>query len=142
MPNIRIRFAAGLFALLVPAAAQAADKEKAAALGTSVEMPYLIAPLSDGDRLLAYAYIAGKVVGSSPSAAIEIRAKIAFIQDAFVRDVNQSPIGKADDPKAIDTDRLKTRLLADARRVMGAGKVKNFEIIQIQVSPYRQSAGG
>ena len=108
-------------ALLIAAPAFAA--EKAGDPGTNVEMPFLIAPMTKDDRLLGYTYISSKLVASSQSAALEIRDKIAFIQDAFVRDVNAAPVSLAADPTAVDAKALAARLVADARKVVGASKV-------------------
>jgi hypothetical protein len=100
-------------------------------------MPYLIAPLSDGNTLVAYAYVSCKIVGTSQATALEIRGKIPFIQDAFVRDVNASSIGKPDDPMAVDNTVLQPRLLALVKKVMGPGKVADLKLIQVQVTPMR-----
>ncbi|HUB85257.1 MAG TPA: hypothetical protein VL971_06150 [Rhizomicrobium sp.] len=120
----------------IPATALEASAKKGPAEpapGSSVEMPYLIAPLTDGDTLVAYAYISSKVVASSPGGAIDVRDKIAFIQDAFVRDVNRASIGKADAPLTVDRDTLATRLLADAQKVMKPGAVVGVQIIDVQI---------
>jgi hypothetical protein len=122
-----------ILGFLVPAAA-----EKAREPGTAVEMPYLIAPMVIDERLVAYAYISSKVVAASPSAAILIRDKLAFIQDAYVRDVNGLPIAKADDPKTVDMPGLAARLLADARRIVGQDKVSSVEIIRVQFAPLKE----
>jgi hypothetical protein len=113
-----------LLSALQPAqAAGAVAAEKEGPPGTNVEMPFLIAPMSKDGKLLGYAYILGKLVASTQSAAIDVRDKLAFIQDAFVRDVNGAPIGKTDDPTQVDIDLLKARLTADARRIVGQDKV-------------------
>jgi hypothetical protein len=105
--------------------------------GTSVEMPYLIAPVVVDGALTANAYISNKVIATSPAATIVVRDKLAFIQDAYVRDVNSTPIGKPSDPATVDVPALTQRLLADAKRVAGAGQVDTVEIIRVQVSPLR-----
>jgi hypothetical protein len=125
-----------LFAGLQTATAEEAKKPDAA-VGTSVEMPYLIAPLSDANTLLGYAYVSCKIVGASQAAALEIRGKVPFIQDAFVRDVNASTIGKPDDPLAVDNATLEPRMLALAKKVMGPGKVVDLKLIQVQIVPMR-----
>jgi len=125
--------ALALAAMLMPLGLHAADKPKEEP-GTHVEMPFLIAPMSEDGKLQGYAYISSKLVSSSPGASVEIRDKLAFIQDAFVRDVNAAPIGKVSDPKSVDTALLGARLLADARRVVGASKVVSIEFTQIQFS--------
>jgi len=126
-----------LLALLVPPAAAATVKEGPP--GTNVEMPYLIAPMSKDAKLLGYAYISSKMVTSSASAAIAVRDKLAFIQDAFVRDVNREPIGKADDPTAVDRDVLNERLVAAAQRIVGNDKVVGMVFIAVQYAPLHPS---
>lgn len=123
-----------LLGLAAPAVA-----DKAPEPGTAVEMPYLIAPMVIEDRLVAYAYISSKVVASSPSAAILVRDRLAFIQDAYVRDVNGLSIAKADDAKSVDMPGLAARLLADARRIVGQDKVSSVEIVRVQFAPLRES---
>jgi hypothetical protein len=108
--------------------------------GTSVEMPYLIAPVVVDGALTANAYVSSKVIASSPTASIVVRGKLPFIQDAYVRDVNATPIGKADNPGTVDLPALTARLLADAKRVAGANFVSAVEIIRIQVSPLHPGA--
>ena len=121
-----------LMVLAMPA--MAAEKEtsaKAGAPGTNVDMPFLMAPLTDADgKLSGYAYISSRLTATSDAGASWVRDKIAFIQDAFVRDVNAA----ADRHLRRSGDRgqcrrLQARLLADARQVMGAGKVASIAII-------------
>jgi hypothetical protein len=118
-----MRIPATLAIVLALCAAPALADEKAGDPGTNVEMPFLIAPMSKDGKLLGYSYITSKLVASSQSAALDIRNKVAFIQDAFVRDVNAAPVSKTADPTAVDTASLADRLVADARRVVGAAKV-------------------
>ena len=104
--------------------------------GTNVDMPFLMAPMTGADgKLSGYAYIATRVTAVSESFAIGIRDKLAFIQDAFVRDVNGAGVSKADDPAAVDQVALIARLTNDAKKVMGPGKVASVSIVQIQVAP-------
>jgi hypothetical protein len=65
-------------------------------------------------------------VATSQSAALEIRDKIAFIQDAFVRDVNATPVATPANATTVDMAALSARLVADARRVVGAAKVSRI----------------
>ncbi len=136
-----------MLGLMLPVPAYSAGAAASSAQpGTSVEMPFLIAPISIEDRLEGYAYISSKVVAATPSAAIEVRDKLAFIQDAYVRDVNGAPVTKSGDPKTVDVALLVSRLLADAKRVVGAEKVVGITITQVQVAPLRSNgeteAGG
>lgn len=126
-------FLAALLVCATPALAGEAAREP----GTSVEMPYLIAPVVVNGELVANAYVSSKVVADTPAATIVVRDKLPFIQDAFVRDVNAQPIGKASDPSTVDVPALAARLLADARRVVGPGLVDSVQIIRVQMSPLR-----
>jgi len=128
------RLIAAVMLVSLPAFAAETPK-KAEEPGTHVEMPFLIAPMSADGKLLGYAYISSKLLSSSQSASVEIREKLAFIQDAFVRDVNTAPIGKASDAESVDEPMLAQRLVADARRVVGASKVVSIEFKQIQFAP-------
>ncbi|MDE2630479.1 MAG: hypothetical protein KGM97_05765, partial [Alphaproteobacteria bacterium] len=125
--------------LLCTVAAAPAAAPKEGAPGTNVEMPFLIAPMSKDGKLLGYAYISSKTVASSQSAAIAVREKLAFIQDAFVRDVNTRSISKADDPTAIDTALLNARLLAAAKRIVGGDKVVRIVFTAAQFAPLHPS---
>src|SRR5437868_13317599 len=108
---------------LVAFSGSAALAEKAGDPGTNVEMPFLIAPMTKDGTLLGYAYISSHLVAASSSAALEIRDKMAFIQDAFVRDVNAAPVGLASDPTQVNVPLLTGRLVNDAAKVLGPGKV-------------------
>jgi len=118
-----------------PAPMTGAGVLKEPTAGSSVVMPYLIAPVVAGDKLLAYAYVSSLIISPSPSAAVEIRNQTPFIQDAYVRDVNATPIGKASDPQTVDADALAARMLADARRIVGMDKVIGVRIVQVQMRP-------
>jgi hypothetical protein len=133
-----------LFALAMPAVAAEAAKPKAdngpdkgeGAPGTNVEMPYLIAPMTGADgKLSGYAYISTRLTATSDINALAVRDRLAFVQDAFVRDVNGPGISKKDDPATVDQPALAERLLGDAKRVMGAGKVASLAITLVQIAP-------
>ncbi len=130
-----------LMVLAMPA--MAAEKEtsaKAGAPGTNVDMPFLMAPLTDADgKLSGYAYVSSRLTATSDAGAGLVRDKIPFIQDAFVRDVNAAEIATSGDPATVDNPALAARLLADARRVMGAGKVASIAITQVQIAPLHPS---
>ncbi|MDE3114355.1 MAG: hypothetical protein KGL26_02030 [Pseudomonadota bacterium] len=131
-----------LLAGILSSPGRAADAPKPAAAnnpppGTSVEMPILIAPMVVDGNLLAYAYVTSIIVATSPPAAVEVRARVPFIQDAFVRDVNGPSIVDKNTPDQVDKAALGTRLLATARRVVGPGKVAEVRISAIKISPMR-----
>jgi hypothetical protein len=79
------------------------------------------------------------LVASSPSGSIAVREKLAFIQDAFVRDVNAEPICKPDDPRAVDETLLNARLVAIAKRIVGNDKVVSMVFIAVQFAPLHPS---
>ncbi len=126
--------------LAVPALAAEKDTAKGGAPGTNVDMPFLMAPLTDADGNLSdYAYVSSRLTATSAAGAFEVRDKIAFIQDAFVRDVNGASVAAAGDPPKLDNPALEARLLADARRIMGKGTVASIAIVQVQVAPLHPS---
>jgi hypothetical protein len=130
------------FACCLANAASAGEGDKKPAKpepGTSVEMPFLMAPMSQDGSLLGYSYIASKLICSSPAACNLVRQKLAFIQDAFVREVNLKPVALASDPKVVDKDLLNARLTAAAKRIVGADKVQNMTFMEIKFSPLHRS---
>ncbi len=102
--------------------------------GSTVDMPYLIAPVVVDGTLFANAYVTSQIVATSAAATIVVRDKLPFIQDAFVRDVNAIPIGKPADPSTVDVPALSVRLLADARRIVGPGLIDSVHIVRVQMS--------
>jgi hypothetical protein len=133
---MRLPATALLFAVLaVPALAADGEPTKGKP-GTNVEMPYLMAPMTGADgKLSGYAYISTLLTATSDTNALGVRDKLAFIQDAFVRDVNGASVARTDNADAVDQPALAARLLADARGIMGAGKVASVAIVQVQIAP-------
>lgn len=124
--------------LAVPAWAEGGHggkAEKKPEPGTSVEMPFLVAPMAQDGNLLGYSYISSRLVCSSPSACIDVRQKLAFIQDAFVRDVNARPIAQTANPKDVNKELLNSRLTAAAKRIVGNSKVKGMLFLEIKFMP-------
>jgi hypothetical protein len=106
--------------------------------GTNVEMPYLMAPMTNADgKLAGYAYLSTRLTATSEAYALAVRDKLPFIQDAMVRDVNGASITTPDDLEKVDILGVEKRLLTDAANVMGAGKVKVITICTVNISPLR-----
>lgn len=127
-----------LLALTAPAFAAdgAPPEQKKGAPGTNVEMPYLMAPMNGADgKLDGYAYIQTLLTATSDINALAVRDKLAFIQDAFVRDVNGPSVASAADPANVDQPKLVARLLADAKRIMGGNRVAAISITSVQNAP-------
>lgn len=116
------------------------EGDKGGAPGTNIDMPFLMAPMTGADgKLSGYAYISSRLTANSDVSANQARDKIAFIQDAFVRDVNAKEIATSGDPAMVDNTALQARLLADARKVVGAKKLVSISIMQVQIAPLRPS---
>ena len=104
--------------------------------GTNVDMPFLMAPMTNANgKLAGYAYLSTRLTASSEANALVVRDKLPFIQDAMVRDVNGAAITTHDDLEKVDIAGTERRLLADASKVMGAGKVKVLTICSVNISP-------
>ena len=104
--------------------------------GTNVDMPYLMAPLTDADgKLSGYAYLSTRLTATSEGVGTQVRDKLPFIQDAMVRDVNNTGVTTADDLEKVDVPAVEKRLLADAVKVMGPGKVKVITVCSVNIAP-------
>lgn len=104
--------------------------------GTNVDMPYLMAPMTDTDgKLSGYAYLSTRLTAMSDANALLVREKLPFIQDAMVRDINATTIATSEDPEKVDVPAMERRLLADAAKVMGAGKVKLITVCSVNIAP-------
>jgi hypothetical protein len=107
---------------------------KKGAPGNNVENPFVMAPMTDADgKLTGYAYISSITVATNQSAALAIREKLAFLQDAFIRNVNAAPVSDPHEPGHVDVPAVQTRLTADAKKIMGA-QVKSVLVCSIQIS--------
>jgi hypothetical protein len=103
--------------------------------GTNVDMPFLMAPLTNADgKLTGYAYISSRLTATSEAAVTDVREKLPFIQDLAVRDMNGAGVAVPDDPEKVDIAGVEARLLADARKVMGAGKIKQVMVCTVQIA--------
>lgn len=103
--------------------------------GSAVEMPFLMVPMSKDGDLLGYNYVASKLICTSAAGSIRVREKLAFIQDAFVREVNGRRVSLASDPKQIDKDLLTARLTAVARRIVGNDTVRAMLLMEVKYAP-------
>jgi flagellar basal body-associated protein FliL len=127
-----------LFPLHVASAAEAAKNTKADAQDegpSDVEMPPLLAPMIVDNRLDSYAYITIQLTPASRDKVFLIREKVPFLQDGFLREVNKGPIGKANDPKAVDQEALKKRLLDRLNQILPKNTVSDLKFEQIVLSP-------
>jgi hypothetical protein len=123
-----------------PAAKKEAGHEakKGGKPGTNVDMPFLMAPMTNAEgKLTGYAYISSRLTATSEGVVTDVREKLPFIQDLMVRNVNNAGVAAHDDPEKVDIPAIEARLLADARKVMGAGKVKQIIVCTVQIAELR-----
>jgi hypothetical protein len=111
---------------------------KGAKPGTNVDLEFLMAPLTGANgKLIGYAYINPRLTVVSEGFVTPVRDKVPFIQDAFVRDVNVKSVATAQDPQQVDIAGVEARLLANAVKVMGPGKIKMITICTVQIAELR-----
>ena len=130
-----------VLSLILPAAAAEEKKggdAKPTTPGTNIRMEYLMAPLTNAaGKLIGYAYIVPRLTAAAESLVVPVTAKKPYIQDAFVRDVNTKGVATAADPQAVDVPALEARLMADAVKVLGPGKIKMITVCTVNVSELR-----
>jgi hypothetical protein len=100
-----------------------------------VTMPTILAPMVADSQLENYAYITIVLKPAAPAGVLTIREKVPFLQDAFLRELNAAPIVKADDPKVVDEEALKPRLIARVNQILPAGTVAELKFEPIVVAP-------
>jgi hypothetical protein len=94
-----------------------------------------MAPLTNAaGKLIGYAYVTSRLTAASEFFVVPVRDKLPFIQDAFVRDVNAKGVASAADPQQLDVAALEARLLADAVKVLGPGKIKMITVCTVNIS--------
>src|SRR5438105_4585761 len=103
-----------LIALFMPPVipTQAATASTADRGPVDIQLPPILSPMVVASRLEGYAYITVALTPGAQDKVVAIRDKMPFLQDAFLREVNKTPIVKADNPKAVDADAVKARLSA------------------------------
>jgi flagellar basal body-associated protein FliL len=102
---------------------------------TDVELPPILAPIVIDNRLDSYAYITIALTPASGDKVFTIREKVPFLRDGFLREVNKTSIGKADDPKTVDQSALKARLLGRMNQILPKGTVSDLKFEQIVLTP-------
>jgi hypothetical protein len=127
------------FCLAYPAWGAEPAKRPKIEPGTAVEMPFLMVPMSKDGDLLGYSYVASKLICTTSGGTIRVREKLAFIQDAFVREANGKPVSLATDPKMVDKDLLIARLTAAAQRIVGVQTVRTMVLVEIKFAPLHPS---
>lgn len=93
---------------------------------TQVRMPVLVAPVTVNGRTYTYVYFNVILETGERDIAARLALKIPYLQDAFVREVFRRSIALDGDPKTVDGEGLKARLLARCAEIAGAGQVKDI----------------
>ncbi len=122
-----------------PLAAHAEDAPKDDKSGgiSAVELPPFFAPMIVDGKLTNYAYITVALMPASPAKVVDIRAKVAFLQDAFLREVNHGTIAKDGDPNTVDVEALKPRLMDRMNTVLPAGTVTDLKFNEVSITSLR-----
>jgi len=105
--------------------------------GVSVDMPVLIAPMTVQGRLEGYAYLTVSLVMPSAGTIFEVRSKVPFLQDAFLRDVHKSSIVKAENPAEVDVEALRDRFIAHVNKIAVPGTVSDVVFQRTVVIPLK-----
>ncbi|HJR55888.1 MAG TPA: hypothetical protein VJ798_04860 [Rhizomicrobium sp.] len=114
------------------------DAPKSGRPGTNVDLEFLMAPLTGANgKLIGYAYINPRLTVVSEGFVTPVREKAAFIQDAFIRDINARGVATADNPQKVDIAGVEARLLANVNKIMGPGKVKMITVCTVQIAELR-----
>jgi hypothetical protein len=125
-----------LAVVLPPAIGHAATGATADAGPVDIPLPRILAPMIVQNRLEGYAYIIVVLAPLSRDKVGIIREKVPFLQDAFLRELNKSPIVKADDPKSVDAEAVKARLTGRMNQILPKGTVSGLKLQQIELVPF------
>jgi hypothetical protein len=117
-----------------------AAEEGAAAnqAATAVAIPPILAPMVVDGRLQGYAHLTITIQPRGMDKVLTVREKVPFLQDAFLRELNQGSIVKADDHTAVDTEAVTARLMARLNRVLPAGTVSGLRFDKVVLVPVKQ----
>ena len=125
VPTLILAAALGL-APVALASGGGEDKPIMAQGDNTVELPLLVAPVTVDGKLYHYAYMRVVLETSSGGVVAKAYDKVPFILDAMLRETHRASIVRGSDPKEIDGEALKKRLLDVANGVMGAGSFVNL----------------
>jgi hypothetical protein len=125
--------------LIAPGAAWTAETAAPAnQAATAVVLPPILAPMVVDGRLQGYAHLTLSIQPRGMDKVLMVREKVPFLQDAFLRELNQSSIVKADDHAAVDTEAMTTRLMARLNHILPAGTVASLKVENVVLVPVKQ----
>jgi hypothetical protein len=111
-----------------------ADAEAARELGVpsdpNIDMPGLVSPVIVDGELHRYVYLSLKLKLSDIGQRSTLLEKVPYLQDAFLREVHGASIAYNSDPSIVDEAGVLKRLMHVCEAVVGAGVVKEIEIMK------------
>ena len=122
-----------LFAGLASASSHApkkpeAEREKGSGFSgpriPTIQMPALVTPVVVNGELQHYVFLSITLELTSDEHKNMMLEKIPYLQDAYLREVHRASVAKHNDPKVIDEEGLKDRLMRVSATVVGPGIVK------------------
>ena len=90
----------------------------------TISMPALVAPVVVNGELEHYVFLSVTLELTSDEHKTTMLEKIPYLQDAYLREVHRASVAKDNDPKVIDEDGLKERLMRVSATVGGPNIVK------------------
>ena len=90
-----------------------------------VELDLLTAPFIKGGKFVQYVVLVINLEVANEDAVGEVRAVMPRLRDAFVTDLHTLATMRNPEQKMINIKRIKSRLLASAKKVMGDNTVRN-----------------
>jgi hypothetical protein len=130
--SVRAILASGL--LLLASRGDAAESTSKPQGLVDVEVPAIFAPLTVQQRLESYAYITVLLTPAAADKTFIIREKMPFLRDAFLRELNKGMIAKSGDPRVVDGEAVKARLMARLNQILSPGTVSELKLEPIQYS--------
>jgi hypothetical protein len=111
-----------------------AEGEVARELGApnepNIDMPGLVAPVVVDGELHRYVYLSLKLTVGDIGQRSMLLEKVPYLQDAFLREVHGASIAHNNDPAIVDEAGVIGRLMHVCETVVGAGIVKEIEILK------------
>ncbi len=95
-----------------------------------VELDLLTAPFLRGGKFVQYVVLVVSLEVATNAAVDEVRAVMPRLRDAFVTELHTIATMRNPEQKMLNMKRIKSRLLASARKVMGGGIVRDV-LVQI-----------
>lgn len=90
----------------------------------TISMPALVAPVVVNGELQHYVFLSVSLELTGDEHKSMMLEKVPYLQDAYLREVHRESVAKDNDPKVIDDEGLKGRLMRVTATVVGPNIVK------------------